>query len=158
MLDALSAAERELAEEERRQRFASVRARVAYRTTRVSVWHTFGLQPRQEMGWEIGQGLSDAQKTALEKAGIDTRDLTRTQASQLLDEMGRRRDTKQCTYKQARLLAKYGYRTDIPFAKANEIIGAIAANDWRPIDPPAADAANPSADPALAAEPAITIY
>jgi hypothetical protein len=124
------------------------------------VWQTFGLQPRQEMGWEIGQGLSDAQKTALERAGIETRALTRTQASQLLDEMGRRRDTKQCTYKQARTLAKYGYRTDIPFAKANEIIGAIAANDWRPIDPPAADAANPSTDSARApaAEAAITIY
>ena len=152
-LDALSAAERELAEEERRQRYADVRAKAAYSAHEVSAFYVFGLTPRQELGWEVGKPLTTGQKAALEKAGINTRGLTCTQASQLLSEVFRRQQTHQCTFKQARKLAQYGYRTDIPFAQANEIIGAIAKNGWKPVDPPAAaEAAAP------AEEPAVTIY
>ena len=158
MLDALSAAERELAEEERRRRFAAVRAKAAYRTTDVDVFQVLGLMPRKELGWNVGKPASDAQKVHLEKAGIPTADLTLTAASQLLSEVFRRRETKQCTYKQAKTLAKYDYRTDIPFAQASEIIGAVAKNGWRPVDLPPGQDASPAVAPAAAAAPAFTLY
>jgi hypothetical protein len=75
----------------------------------------------------------------LDRNGIDTKGLTFTQAKQLVGEIIHRYEEKQCSFKQARLLSRYGYPTDVPFAEASRLIDALAKNNWqRPVDTPAA--------------------
>jgi len=135
MLDALADAERQLAEERARARRAALRMKATYRTQAVDPFGVLGVEPRRERGWDKGRQPSEKMLALLERQGIDTSGLTFTQARQLVGEVIARFERKACTYKQARVLARFGYPTDVPFAEASRIIDRIAANGWRRPDP-----------------------
>ena len=61
----------------------------------------------------------------------DAANLSRREASRLLDELSRRRKAGLCTMKQARQLAKAGLKTELTFAQASEVMTMLAANRWR---------------------------
>jgi len=67
----------------------------------------------------------------LERNGIPGQKLSFAHARQLIQEIIGRRERKKATYKQARLLAKYGYETDMSFDDAKATIDAIKAAGWR---------------------------
>jgi len=136
MEEALLDAEQELREQRERARRAAVRANATYSSSMVDPFDVLDIEPQRERGWDKDRLPSDKMTAFLEKAGIPTKDLTFTRARQLIGEVIKRRQAKKCTYKQARILAKYGYSTDVPFKQASEIIDAIAANGWRPVDTP----------------------
>ena len=135
MLDALADAERQLAEKRARARRAALRMKATYRTQAVDPFGVLGVEPRRERGWDKGRQPSEKMLALLERQGIDTSGLTFTQARQLVGEVIARFERKACTYKQARVLARFGYPTDVPFAEASRIIDRIAANGWCRPDP-----------------------
>ncbi len=135
MGEALVDAERELAEARERARRAAIRVRARYTTQVVDPFEVFHVEPWRERGWDTGRQPSEKMLALLEKNGIDTHSLTFTQAKQLVGEIIHRYETKQCSYKQARLLARFGYPTDVPFAEASRLIDALAKNNWKRPEP-----------------------
>jgi hypothetical protein len=131
MAETLADAERELAEERERARRAAIRVKARYTSQVVDPFEVFHIEPWRERGWDKGRQPSEKMLALLEKNGIDTRGLSFTQAKQLVGEVIHRYEGKQCTFKQARLLGRYGYPTDVPFAEASRLIDALAKNNWQ---------------------------
>jgi hypothetical protein len=46
----------------------------------------------------------------------------------------RRVKAKRCTYKQASLLKRYGYGTDVSFREASKIIDSLKQNGWKKVE------------------------
>jgi hypothetical protein len=67
----------------------------------------------------------------LENQGIGTEGMSFAEAGRLISEIKRRWTANECSFKQARLLKKYGLRGDATREQAKEWIDAIAANNWR---------------------------
>jgi hypothetical protein len=138
MAETLADAERQVAEERERARRAALRAKARYTTQAIDPFDVFDIEPWRERGWDKGRQPTEKMLTLLEKSGIDTRGLSFTEAKQLVGEIIGRFEKKQCTFRQARLLARFGYPTDVPFAEASRIIDALARNGWRrpePVEP-----------------------
>jgi hypothetical protein len=75
--------------------------------------------------------LTAKHQTMLTRSGIDITDLNTHQQSVLYNEVLRRIKSKQCTYKQAKLLKRFGYRTDMSFQQASQTIDKLAQNGWK---------------------------
>ncbi len=76
-----------------------------------------------------------AQRAQLVTLGVpedDVRNLSSDQAHRMVDKLVMRRRAGLCTYKQARLLARNGLRSDLKFEEARVTIDALVANKWRP--------------------------
>lgn len=86
---------------------------------------------RVEPGWLESMPISTMQSEELKKNGIVPTALTQTEATQLLREVRRRRDAGECSPKQARILASYGYNVHVPFETASKIIDGIASRGWK---------------------------
>ncbi len=84
-------------------------------------------------GWEMAPA-SDAQKAALEKAGVFPDEIECAgKASLLLDRLSKRRDEGLATPKQIRFLENKGFSHvgTWEFEAASKLIGRISANGWR---------------------------
>jgi len=139
MAELLADAEKDLAEERERARRAALRVKARYTSQVVDPFDILHIEPWRERGWDTGRQPSEKMLALLERNGIDTKGLTFTQAKQLVGEIIHRYEERKCSFKQARLLSRYGYPTDVPFAEASRLIDALAKNNWkRPVDTPAA--------------------
>ena len=124
------AEKKKLAEEERRR---SIIGRAQFKVTSINPFDVFDLKAEPERGWD--RELSPAQKGVLVKAGLDTTGLTYHQQKQLLNEQFRRWNNGLCSYKQAKLLQRYGYDTkNMTMSSAREIIDELAANGWKRVE------------------------
>lgn len=132
MLDALRAAETQLQEARRRQR-AAVKIDVRYSTREIDPFDIYDIAPKREPGWHKGRQPTDKQRAYLEKCGVPTKNLSFHQASQLIDESFKRRTAGLCSFKQAKILKRFGLSADVTFAEASRLIDQIAANGWRPL-------------------------
>jgi superfamily II DNA or RNA helicase len=135
MAEALVDAERQLAEERERASRAAIRVKARYTSQVVDPFDVFQMEPWRERGWDKGRQPSEKMLALLERNGIETRGLTFTQAKQLVGEIIHRYEERKCSFKQARLLARYGYPTDVPFAEASRLIDALAKNNWKRPEP-----------------------
>jgi superfamily II DNA or RNA helicase len=135
MAEALVDAERQLTEERERARRAAIRAKARYTSHAVDPFDVLAIEPWRERGWDKGRQPTEKMLALLEKSGIDTRGLSFSQAKQLVGEIIGRFEKKQCTFRQARLLARFGYPTDVPFPEASRLIDALAKNGWRRPEP-----------------------
>ena len=135
MAEALADAEKDLAEERERARRAALRVKARYTSQVVDPFEVFHIEPWRERGWDTGRQPSEKMLALLERNGIDTKGLTFTQAKQLVGEIIHRYEEKRCSFKQARLLSRYGYPTDVPFAEASRLIDALAKNGWKRPEP-----------------------
>jgi superfamily II DNA or RNA helicase len=131
MAEALADAEKDLAEERERARRAALRVKARYTSQVVDPFDVFHIEPWRERGWDKDRQPSEKMLSLLERSGIDTKGLTFTQAKQLVGEIVHRYEEKQCSFKQARLLGRYGYPTDVPFSEASRLIDALAKNNWK---------------------------
>jgi superfamily II DNA or RNA helicase len=75
--------------------------------------------------------LTARHQAMLTRSGIDIRDLNMHQQSVLYGEVLRRMKAKQCTYKQAKILKKFGYRGDMSFQQASHTLDTLASNGWK---------------------------
>jgi acetyl-CoA acetyltransferase len=66
--------------------------------------------------------------------GYKLTDISKAQASVMLQNLDDRKKKGLASYKQAKLLKKNGMNPDIKFAEARKVIDALAANGWRPTD------------------------
>ena len=123
------------AEEERRREAASrsgLVARAKYSTATINPFDVLDIAPPIERGWDKGKPASQKQVDLLRRFGVeDGARMNFTQAQRLVGQLIQRAQQERCTYKQAKLLQRYGYSTDTSFADARKIIDAIAANGWK---------------------------
>lgn len=130
-LEELVKAQKEIEAEERKRR-AQVIARASFRTQKVNPFDVLDIMPTREPGWHKGRKPTDRQLEVIAKAGIEVgSDTTFWEASQILDALSKRRDRKQCTYKQAKILGRFGYDPNMGFDDARRTIDAIVANNWK---------------------------
>lgn len=123
---------RRMAEEARR---AKLVAKVEYNRREVNPFDILDITPARERAWDRSRPLSEKQQNLLLRQGIDPSKLTYTRAQQIIGELFKRWDKKQCSLKQAQLLKRYGYRTDMSQQDAKVLIDRIAANRWQRPDP-----------------------
>lgn len=111
---------------------AKIKIKANYQTDTIDAFNIFGIAQWQERGWNKGRPAGEKQIALLEKFGVkEPEKLNFTQASQLVTEFLGRREKGLCTYKQARILKRYGYSTDVSFDQAKATIDKIAANGWQ---------------------------
>ncbi len=145
MSEALDEAEAELKRQADSARLAEAarRARLVatarFTTQSVDPFDVLHLDPVKARGWDNVKQLTEKQRSLLAKQGINPDNLSFSQGKQLISEIFRRWDGKLCSFKQAKVLRKYGYNTDVSFAEASATIDALAKNHWK----------KPAGDPAL---------
>ena len=124
-------AEREKRRLEEEARKARLVARVKYTTQRIDPFDVLQIKPVKPRGWDIGKVLTEKQRGFLMRAGIDPDSIPYSQAKQLISEILHRYKAKLCSLKQAALLKKFGYDTNVTFEQASEIITTLKNNGWR---------------------------
>src|SRR5512142_227868 len=133
MTEALDEAEAELREQRRlaeAARRANLVAKARFTTQTVDPFDVLALEPARARGWDQGRQLSEKQRSLLAKQGINPDRVSFAEGRQLIAEIFRRWDGKLCSFKQAKVLRKYGYATDVSFAEASATIDALAKNKW----------------------------
>ena len=134
MAEALDEAEAEL-QEQKRLAEAALRARLVatarFTTQSVDPFDVLHLDPVKPRGWDNVKQLTEKQRSLLAKQGINPDGISFSQGKQLISEIFRRWDGKLCSFKQAKVLRKYGYDTNVSFADASATIDALARNKWR---------------------------
>jgi superfamily II DNA or RNA helicase len=132
--EALEEAAKELAERRRKEAAsrAALTVKAQYKTSPMqNVFDVLGMQPWRERAWHKGRAPSEKMNAMLERNGIPTEGVTFTQAKQLIGEIFNRREKGLCSYKQAKLLERYGYDGNVPFAQAKQVIDGLAKNGWK---------------------------
>lgn len=124
--------EEERKAEAERQRRKAIRAQAKYQSVDVDPFDIGNVQADRLHDKFAGREASDKQKAFLAKAGVpNTETMDFATAMRLTGEIMHRRQTGGCTFKQAHILKKYGYPTNVSFDKAKLTIDAIAANGWK---------------------------
>jgi superfamily II DNA or RNA helicase len=133
MDEALDAAEAEVVTEEKAEaaRRARLKARASWEAQNIDPFDTFQIQPDRARGWDAGRKLTDKQLAFLAKQGIDASAMPYAQGRQLVTELFRRFDEHLCTFKQAKVLRKYGLPSNVTMDTARQLIDAVAANGWK---------------------------
>ena len=148
MTEALDEAEAELREQKRlaeAARRANLVAKARFTTQAVDPFDVLHLDPVKPRGWDAGRQLTEKQRSLLAKQGINPDRLSFAEARQLISEIFRRWDGKLCSFKQAKVLRKYGYDAEVSFAEASAIIDGLARNGWRrPAEPAVAAKGDPA--------------
>jgi superfamily II DNA or RNA helicase len=135
MLEEILAAQQAHEEAERRRRRQLI-AKAQFGTKAVDPFAIYDIAPKREPGWHKGRKPSDKMLNALRKFGVEDKQLEQlsfVQASQLIGESIKRREQGYCTFKQAKILAKNGFDTNVGFKEASRIIDALAKNAWKPL-------------------------
>ena len=149
MSEALEEAQAEIEAAKAREQAqrASVRVRANWKDQVVSPFDTLQIEPRQERGWNKGRLPSEKQLSCLEKFGVNIDQVKSfSQASQLIETLIQRRQVNSCTFKQAKILSRYGYETkNVSFDQARSILDQLATNGWRPLNSPTVPQAQASA-------------
>jgi superfamily II DNA or RNA helicase len=141
MTEALDEAEAELREQRRlaeAARRANLVAKARFTTQSVDPFDVLHLDPVKARGWDAGRQLTEKQRSLLAKQGINPDGVSFAEGRQLIAEIFRRWDGKLCSFKQAKVLRKYGYDAEVSFAEASAIIDGLARNGWRRAAEPAA--------------------
>ena len=137
MSEALDQAEEELREQREQARLAEVARRAKlvatarFTTQSVDPFDVLHLEPTKARGWDQGRQISEKQRSLLAKQGINPDQVSFTEAKQLIAEIFRRWNGNLCSFKQAKVLKKYGFETNVSFADASATIDQLARNGWQ---------------------------
>jgi superfamily II DNA or RNA helicase len=133
MLEEIKKAAQQIEEEAKRKR-RQIIATAKFGTKNVNPFDVFDISPTREPGWFKGKRPTERMVAMLEKAGIaDAAKKSFWECKQLIGEMVKRRERGLCSYKQAKILAKYGYDGSQSFQEASGIIDRLAKNNWKPL-------------------------
>ena len=125
------------AEERRKRLYTLINAKVELNSKTVDPFNIYDSVAPRDHGMRTSTAATKGQMDFLERYGVPRREseeLTKSQASKLIETIQQRKRLGLCTYKQAQTLARFGYDTNKTFAEAKVIIDALAANRWQPID------------------------
>ena len=124
--------EKRLAEQARRSKLI---IKAKYDLQNVDPFDVLQVRPVAPRAWDDGKTLSEKMRGLLMKQGINPDTIPYSQASQLVGEIISRWDRKLCSFKQGKILKRFGYDTHVSFEAASKIIDGLAKNRWRrPID------------------------
>jgi len=115
-----------------------VRAKVGS-IQRLSPMEVLGVIPPHEPGWHKGRKATPGQSSALTKFKVEPDVISRLsfcEASAMMDRLVKRSRDNLCSYKQAKLLAKYGESPNLTFPEASFVIDKIAGNSWQAFPEP----------------------
>ncbi len=129
MLAELRAAEETRKERLRKQR-KNVVATARFKLQSVDPFDVFDLVPQREPAWHRGRRPTENMRTCIEKMGMAPDRMNYWQAHQVIEEAGKRRREKLCTFKQAKLLRKHGFAAEVSFTEASATIDRIAKSHW----------------------------
>jgi len=122
--------EAERAEEERKRAGLTVKAR--YSTAQINPFKVYDMAPWREREWNKGREPTPKQLEFLTSRGVDPSGLSFTHASQLIDRIVKDSKLKLASFKQVKILKRFGYETENMSKKeASEIITTLAANNWK---------------------------
>ena len=135
MTEALAEAEQDLKQREQARlaeaaRRAQLVATARFTTQAVDPFDVLALGPVKSRGRDDERQLTEKQRSLLAKQGINPDNVTFSQGKELVAEIFRRWDGKLCSFKQAKVLRKYGYSAEVSFAEASATIDALAKNGW----------------------------
>ena len=105
--------------------------RAKYTTTSISPFDVFGVHQWEPKAWDSNRQLSEKQQALLARQGVDPMSVNYSEGKQIIAEMIRRWDAGLCSFKQARLLKKYGQPTDVTREEASRLINEIAKTHWQ---------------------------
>lgn len=130
----LEQAEREIEEEEKERR-EKERRRVVVGKAKVSVgeidaFSVYGLPSRARNTFRV-LPLTEGQKEVLRKQGVPFERLDAWQQRELFKETVRRFKQNRCSFRQAKLLKRFGHSSDCSFDEAKAVIDRLAKNNWR---------------------------
>ena len=108
----------------------NVTAKAKYRQSKGDPFNVLNISP-ERVNRPTSKVLSERQRGMLRKNGVDTTTLTEHQQTVLHNEMIRRYKANLCTFKQAKILKRYGYNTNVSFNQASQLITRIANNGWK---------------------------
>ena len=136
--DAAREVQREIEERKRREaaRRARVVGRASFSSRYINPFELLQLEPTRTRGWDRGKSLSEKERALLLRNGVNPNEMPYGQARQILNEFFKRLNRGMATFKQCAILQKHGYAIkNVTFAEANQIISALAKNNWqRPAD------------------------
>ncbi|HUW21032.1 MAG TPA: DEAD/DEAH box helicase [Sedimentisphaerales bacterium] len=138
VFDELQLAEWEIEREKREAIEAAhrkhLKLQAKYSTAKVNPFDVYGIEPWRERAWHKDRQPTEKQIAMLEHSGVDVSGLSFTHAQQLIKRIIENQQQGCCSYKQSKILLRYGYNpAEISFEEASEIIGKIAANGWKQI-------------------------
>ena len=135
VISELEKAEAELLRRQREEDEAAVRSvvtiRAKYSTAKVNPFNVLDIMPHREMAWHKKRQPSEKQVSMLERNGVDVSGLGFTHASQIIGQIIKRREEKKCSFKQAKVLRRFGYKDDYLFTEASAMITALKENGWK---------------------------
>lgn len=130
----LRKAEREQAKRSAEERRSGVVVTAKTRGRNVDPFDVLDVVSGREPGWAAGKQASDPQIDVLRKFGVPDRELeglSRHKASRLIDACMNRRRLGLCSFKVAKIMARFGYDPNLSAGRASELIAQIKANGWR---------------------------
>ena len=135
--EAIEIAKVEIEEEEEQQkkRRSPVKAsKVSYKTNESDPFSTLGIRRDSAKFIPSGGGLTGNQLAMLVKSGIDPSGYSKQEQKMLHTELVRRIRKKKCSFKQAKVLSKYGFNTaQMSFKEASSLLDQLARNNWKPM-------------------------
>lgn len=132
----LEQAEREIEEEETKRRDKERRRLVVGRAKvlvdEIDPFRVYGMPSRKSTHFRV-LPLTDGQKDVLRKQGVPFERLDTWQQRELFKETVKRFKKNQCSFRQAKLLQRFGHSTDCSFSEAKAIIDRLAKNNWKAV-------------------------
>tara|TARA_R100000458_G_scaffold45232_1_gene43436 strand:- start:5560 stop:7113 length:1554 start_codon:yes stop_codon:yes gene_type:complete len=134
ILEELERAEEELQKEEEARAAVSkrsvIKANVKYKAADLNPFDVLQISAPRTV-WTGAPPLTTNQQAMLTRNGISTNDVDHHTQRVLFKELVRRRKENLCTYKQAKIMRKFGYSGNETFKEASRIIDSLAANNWK---------------------------
>ena len=132
--EALEEAKARLDDERERERLkeagrrARLRAKAKYQQQDVCPFSVLGVAPPMK---KSGNPSTLKQCELLAKFGVDATNMSGSEATKLQRTIFARMNAGKCTLKQARVLKKWGYDTDVSMEEASRILDGLASNGWK---------------------------
>jgi len=125
--------ERRLRDKREAEKRRQLKLTSRYTTSSINPFDVLDIVPCREPNWHKGRMPTEGQLGCLEKFGVPIpEDLSFLHASQLIERLINRSKERLCTFKQAKLLDRFGYDgSTLTFQKAGELITRIAQNNWK---------------------------
>ncbi len=128
--------EAERREREEKQRLEAARkarltARAQYTSRYVDPFDAFDIVAPPDRQWDRSKHLSEKQRALLVKQGIDPERLSYAEGKAVLNTLFDRWNKNLCSLRQAALLKRYGYESNVTRDQAGAIITSLKANNWK---------------------------
>ena len=125
------AEEKKKKELEEAARKAKIVVKSTFKSSSFNPFDVLGITAAKPRGWDVKKEPSDKMRGVLRKMGLNPDDFDYAQTKQLVGEQLRRWHDGLCSMKQAQLLRKHGFDSNVKFEVAKATIDKIAASGWK---------------------------